>query len=174
MDVIPYVVIASNNYIKNDFRAYMLLEAQRWKIKSIESNKSQIFMVNKSNVNDILSDKVVMNVMKSPTKSEINTKVLEDFMNMVVTKCDKVCYGSKSVEYAHDLLAIETLLITDEILENKDIKLRKKYSELKKSVHEAGGKVIQFNEVEGQRLAQMTGIGAILRFPIPNFDDLVL
>ncbi|XP_055808341.1 protein PELOTA 1-like [Solanum dulcamara] len=174
MNVIPYVVIASSNSIKDDFRTYMLLEVQRWKIKPIESNKSRILMVNKSNVKDILSDKVVMNVMKGMTKSEINTKVLEEFMNMVVTKSDKVCYGSKSVEYAHELLAIETLLITDKILENKDIKLRKKYSELKISVHEAGGKVVLFGDVEGHRLAQMTGIAAILRFPIPNIDDLVL
>lgn len=173
MDVVPYVVIASNESVKDEFRVYLLLEAQRLKIKSIESNKSRILMVNKSNVKEILSDKVVTSVIKG-TKSEMDMKVLEEFMNMVITKCDRACYGTKSVEYAHDLMAIETLLITEEILENKDIKLRKKYLGLKKSVNEAGGKVVQFNDVEGHRLAQMTGVAAILRFPIPNLDELVL
>ncbi|XP_060178323.1 protein PELOTA 1-like [Lycium barbarum] len=167
MDIVPYVVIASNESIKDEFRVYLS------KIKSIESKKSRILMVNKNNVKEILTDKVVMNVMKG-TKSEMNMKVLDEFMNLVVTKCDRACYGTKSVEYAHDLMAIETLLITEEILENKDIKLRKKYLGLKKSVNEAGGKVVQFNDVEGHRLAQMTGVAAILRFPIPNLEDLVL
>ncbi|XP_059295325.1 protein PELOTA 1-like [Lycium ferocissimum] len=167
MDIVPYVVIASNESIKDEFRVYLS------KIKSIESKKSRILMVNKNNVKEILTDKVVMNVMKG-TKSEMDMKVLDEFMNLVVTKCDRACYGTKSVEYAHDLMAIETLLITEEILENKDIKLRKKYLGLKKSVNEAGGKVVQFNDVEGHRLAQMTGVAAILRFPIPNLEDLVL
>ncbi|KAH0723379.1 hypothetical protein KY285_005933 [Solanum tuberosum] len=79
-----------------------------------------------------------------------------------------------NVEYAHELLAIETLLITEELLENKDINLRKKYSKLKKLVQETGGKVVQFSDIERDRLAQMTEIAAILRFPIPNIDDLVL
>ncbi|KAJ8570656.1 hypothetical protein K7X08_037628 [Anisodus acutangulus] len=173
MDVVPYVVIASNESIKDEFRVYLLLEAQRSKIKSIESNKSRILMVNKNNVKEILSDKVVMSVIKG-TKNEMDMKVLDEFMNLVLTKCGMACYGTKSVEYAHELMAIETLLITEEILENKDVKLRKKYLGLKKSVNEAGGKVVQFNDVQGHRLAQMTGVAAILRFPIPNLDELVL
>ncbi|KAH0720959.1 hypothetical protein KY284_005989 [Solanum tuberosum] len=167
MNVIPYVVIASKDSIKDDFRAYLLLEAHKRKIKSIERNISCILMVNHNNIKDILSDKVVTNM-------NINTKVLEQFMDMVINKSDWVCYGTKSVEYAHELLAIKTLLITEELLENKDINLRKKYSKLKKLVQETGGKVVQFSDVERDKLAHMTGIAAILRFPIPNIDDLVL
>ncbi|XP_049342646.1 protein PELOTA 1-like [Solanum verrucosum] len=167
MNVISYVVIASKDSIKDDFRAYLLLEAHKRKIKFIERNISCILMVNHNNIKDILSDKVVTNM-------NTNTKVHEQFMNMVINKSDWVCYGTKSVEYAHELLAIETLLITEELLENKDINLRKKYSKLKKLVQETGGKVVQFSDVERDRLAQMTGIAAILRFPIPNIDDLVL
>nr|XP_004249791.1 protein PELOTA 1-like [Solanum lycopersicum] len=167
MDVIPNMVIASKDSIKDDFRAYLLLEAQKRKIKSIERNESRILMIHQNNIKDILSDKVIKNM-------NANTKVIEKFMDMVINKCDWVCYGTKSVEYAHELLAIDTLLITEELSEKKDIKLRKKYSKLKKLVQEAGGKVIQFSDVEGDKLAQMTGIAAILRFPIPNIDDLVL
>ncbi|CAN4118875.1 unnamed protein product [Withania somnifera] len=173
MDVLSYVVIASNEAIKDEFRVYLLLEAQKLKIKSISSNKSRILMVNKSNVEEILSDKMVMSMIKN-TKSEMDMEVFKEFMDMALTKCDRVCYGTKSVEYAHELMGIETLLITEEVLENKDIKLRKKYLALKKSVTEAGGKVIQFDELQGFRLAQMTGVAAILRFPIPNLDELIL
>ncbi|XP_069146181.1 protein PELOTA 1-like [Solanum lycopersicum] len=167
IDVIPNMVIASKDSIKDDFRAYLLLEAQKRKIKSIERNESRILMIHQNNIKDILSDKVIKNM-------NANTKVIEKFMDMVINKCDWVCYGTKSVEYAHELLAIDTLLITEELSEKKDIKLRKKYSKLKKLVQEAGGKVIQFSDVEGEKLAQMTGIAAILRFPIPNIDDLVM
>ncbi|WMV52403.1 hypothetical protein MTR67_045788 [Solanum verrucosum] len=76
----------------------------------------------------------------------------------------------QNVEYAHELLVIETLLITEEMWENNDINLRKKYSKLKNLVQETGEKGVQFS---GDRLAEMTRIAAILRFPIPNIDDLV-
>ncbi|XP_015055095.1 protein PELOTA 1-like [Solanum pennellii] len=187
MDVIPNMVIASKDSIKDDFRAYLLLEAKKRKIKSIERNESRILVIHQNNIKDVLSDRVIIN-MNANVKNNIkdvlsdrvimnmnaNVKVIEKFMDMVINKCDWVCYGTKSVEYAHELLAIDTLLITEELSEKKDIKLRKKYSKLKKLVQEAGGKVIQFSDVEGEKLAQMTGIAAILRFPIPNIDDLVL
>ncbi|KAG5583040.1 hypothetical protein H5410_053667 [Solanum commersonii] len=112
------VVIASKDSIKDEFRAYLLLEAHKRKIKSIERSISCVV-----------------------TNMNTNTKVLEQFMNMVINKSDW----------------------------NKHINLRKKYSKLKKLVQETGGKVVQFSDT----LAQMTGIAAILRFPIPNIDDLV-
>ncbi|XP_009623195.1 protein PELOTA 1-like [Nicotiana tomentosiformis] len=173
MDVIPYVVIASCESIKDEFRVYLLLEAHRSKIKSIENNKSRILLVNKNNEKEILHDKVVMSMMKN-TKSEIDIKVLDEFMNMVSTNSKRACYGTKDVEYAHELMAIETLLITKEILRNEDNKMRQKYLRMEKSVKKAGGKVVQFNQDIGQRLAQLTGIAAILRFPLPDVDELVL
>ncbi|XP_009759125.1 protein PELOTA 1-like [Nicotiana sylvestris] len=173
MDIIPYVVIASCESIKNEFRVYLLLEAQRSKIKSIENNKSRILLVNKNNVKEILHDKIVMSMMKD-TKSAMDTKVLDEFMNLVSTNSKRACYGTKDVEYAHELMAVETLLITKEILKNEDNKVTQKYLVMEKSIKKAGGTVVQFNQDVGQRLAELTGIAAILRFPLPDVDELIL
>ncbi|KAM3340054.1 protein PELOTA 1-like [Capsicum galapagoense] len=163
-------------------------------IKSNEHVKSGVFQTleleikKKFNLTKKIWDEETIRVLKdepaqkkesehdfgSRKRVELNMNLLEKFMNMVATNSDRACYGTQSVEYAHELMAIDTLLITEKVFENNDFKVRKKYCALKKSVIEAGGKVLQFNDVEGDKLARMTGVAAILRFPIPNLDDLVL
>ncbi|CAB4317683.1 unnamed protein product [Prunus armeniaca] len=77
-----------------------------------------------------------------------------------------------SVEMAHELMAIETLLIMDDLFESAEIGTRHKYVGLVKSVKEAGGKATVFSakHVAGVELAT-TSIAAILRFPMPDLDD---
>ncbi|KAH9305020.1 hypothetical protein KI387_009424, partial [Taxus chinensis] len=51
----------------------------------------------------------------------------------------RACYGPKHVEVAHEQLAIQTLLITDELFRNADVVSRQKYVELTESIKNAGG-----------------------------------
>lgn len=77
-----------------------------------------------------------MSMIKN-AKSATQTKVLEEFMNMVLTKCDRACYDTESVEYAHESMAIETFLITEECWKIRILKLEKSIWGWKKSVNEA-------------------------------------
>ena len=72
------------------------------------------------------------------------------------------------------MLAIDSLLVTDGLFRNSNVKLRKKYVQLVESVREAGGKVYIFSSmhVSGQQLEQVSGVAAILRFPLPDLDEL--
>ncbi|CAK9162273.1 unnamed protein product [Ilex paraguariensis] len=55
-----------------------------------------------------------------------------------------------------------------------DIERRKKYVNLVNSVKDSGGTVHIFStmHVSGEQLAQLTGIAAILRFPLPDLEDI--
>jgi len=87
-------------------------------------------------------------------------------------------YGFNQVSRANDALAIETLLVTDELFRASDLPTRRKYVNLVESVKENGGDVKVFSSlhVSGEQLGMLSGVAAILRFPMPDleaeeFDD---
>ncbi|XP_034473936.1 protein pelota [Drosophila innubila] len=55
----------------------------------------------------------------------------------------------------------------------QDVNLRKEYVNLVESVRDAGGEVKIFSSmhISGEQLAQLTGIAALLRFPMPELED---
>lgn len=50
---------------------------------------------------------------------------------------------------------------------------RKRWVALTEEVHKAGGTSIIFSgaHVAGEQLTQLTGVAAILRFPLPDLED---
>ncbi|KAL6273603.1 hypothetical protein ACE6H2_024295 [Prunus campanulata] len=166
--------------MKEDFRSFLIGEAQRLEYKSIENNKSRIVVVNtskgdnsncSSSLHEVLHDNAVMNLIKD-TKAAMEIRAYKEFSDMVSSNSDRACYGAKSVEMAHELMAIETLLITDDLFESAEIETTHKYAGLVKSVKEAGGKAIVFSAKHVARVElATTGIAAILRFPMPDLDD---
>ncbi|KAL4353997.1 hypothetical protein GQ457_06G009430 [Hibiscus cannabinus] len=168
-------VIGSPGSIKDEFRAYVLEEAERLKMNSIGDNKSRLVTVNignKEGLKEMLKGDEVMGLVKN-TKAAMEIKAYKEFWDLLSTDSDRACYGAKSVEIAGEMMAIQTLLIIDDLLKNKEIALRQKYMELVKSVKKAGGKAFVYSpmHVSGEQLAQFTGIAAILRFPLPDLDD---
>ncbi len=63
-------------------------------------------------------------------------------------------------------------MITDELFRNIDFVKRRRYIDLVDSVKFSGGEVRLFSSMHasGERLGQLTGIAAILRFPMPDLD----
>ncbi|KAK1310397.1 hypothetical protein QJS10_CPA08g00258 [Acorus calamus] len=108
------------------------------------------------------------------TQAAQEVRALKDFFSMLPDDIGRACYGPKHVELANQRTAIQTLLITDALFRNSDVATRKKYVELVESVKNNGGNVHIFSSmhVSGEQLAQLTGIAAILRFPLPELDDL--
>ncbi|KXJ82084.1 hypothetical protein RP20_CCG015627 [Aedes albopictus] len=55
----------------------------------------------------------------------------------------------------------------------QDVATRKEYVQLVDSVRDSGGEVKIFSSmhVSGEQLAQLTGVAAILRFPMPELED---
>lgn len=87
---------------------------------------------------------------------------------------DKAYYGYDHVAKAHQQLAIDSLLVTDELFRASDVKTRKRYVELVEGVRQNGGQTFIFSSmhVSGQQLQQVSGVAAILRYPMPDLDEL--
>lgn len=107
------------------------------------------------------------------TKAVEDVKALETFFNMLHTDQDRAYYSYKHVVAANANSAIETLMITDELFRSQDIATRRKYVNLVESVRANGGIVRLFSSlhVSGEKLGQISGIAAILRFPMPEIDE---
>jgi len=107
------------------------------------------------------------------TKAAGEVKALESFYAMLQTEPEKAFYGLKQVEKANESQAIETLMISDNLFRSSDVPTRKRYVHLVESVKENGGDVKMFSSlhVSGEQLGQLTGIAALLRFPMPELED---
>ncbi|KAF0890649.1 hypothetical protein E2562_004166 [Oryza meyeriana var. granulata] len=177
-EVVQCVVIASPGFTKDQFRDYMHLEAARRDLRKIIENRSRIILAHapsgyKHSLKEVLDSPSVMTLIKD-TKAAQEVQALKDFFNMLTNDSARACYGPKHVEIANDRLAIQTLLITDNLFRNSDIATRQNYVRLVESVKKFGGTVHIFSSmhVSGEQLAQLTGIAAILRFPLPDLEDI--
>ncbi|CAN1246612.1 Protein PELOTA 1, partial [Linum grandiflorum] len=177
-NVVRCAVIASPGFTKDQFHRYLLLEAERKQLRSIIENKSKIILVHttsgyKHSLREVLDAPNVMNMIK-------DTKAAEEVLSPTCLSAfsfkdsDRACYGPKHVEVANERLAVQDLLITDDLFRNADIPTRQKYVDMVKSVKSNGGKAHIFSTMHssGEQLAQLTGIAAILRFPLPDLDDI--
>jgi len=97
-------------------------------------------------------------------------------IRMIDTNPDKAYYGFNHVQKANEELAIDCLLVTDELFRSSELATRKKYVKLVEDVRENGGIVYQFSSlhVSGAQLNQLSGVAAILRYPLPDLDQLEL
>ncbi|XVF41583.1 hypothetical protein PTKIN_Ptkin01aG0290900 [Pterospermum kingtungense] len=177
-NVVRCAVIASPGFTKDQFQRHLLLEAERRQLRPIIENKSRIILVRtssgyKHSLREVLDAPNVMNMIKD-TKAAQEVRALQDFFNMLSNDPARACYGPKHVEIAHERMAVQTLLITDDLFRNSDVVTRLKYVNLVKSVKDSGGTAHIFSSmhVSGEQLAQLTGIAAILRFPLPDLEDI--
>ncbi|XP_030925028.1 protein PELOTA 1-like [Quercus lobata] len=118
-NTIRCVVIGSPGCVKDEFRGYLLSEAQRLKLKPIEDNKSRIVVAttspsNTHNLSEVLNDNAVINLIRE-TNVVPEIRVFKEFLDMLTSNTDRACYGPKSVETAREMLVIETLLIIDDL-----------------------------------------------------------
>ncbi|KAG9447440.1 hypothetical protein H6P81_013568 [Aristolochia fimbriata] len=176
--VVRCAVIASPGFTKDQFYNYLMLEAERQQLRNIIENKSHIILSHatsgyKHSLKDVLDAPHVMNMIKD-TKAAQEVRALKDFFNMLSSEPDRACYGPKHVEVANERMAIQTLLITDDLFRNSNTETRQKYVNLADSVKALGGSAHIFSTMHasGEQLAQLTGIAAILRFPLPDLDDI--
>ncbi|WRX22959.1 eRF1 domain 1/Pelota-like - like 6 [Theobroma cacao] len=177
-NVVRCAVIASPGFTKDQFHRHLLLEAERRQLRPIIENKSRIILVHtssgyKHSLREVLDAPNVMNMIKD-TKAAQEVRALKDFFSMLSNDPARACYGPKHVEIAHERMAVQTLLITDDLFRNSDIATRQKYVNLVNSVKDSGGTAHIFSSmhVSGEQLAQLTGIAAILRFPLPDLEDI--
>ncbi|KAK9145933.1 hypothetical protein Sjap_005836 [Stephania japonica] len=176
LDNTRFAIIASNGSVKNQFFEFLVTESKKRRIMSITNNKSKIALISmnsKQSLKDVVESSEVKKLVNGSIDAE-ETEVYKAFSNALDS--GKACYGSRSVEMAIELVAVETLLITDDLYKSCDAGKRRKYESLVEDVKKSGGAAMVFSSktTNGKELEKMTGIAAVLRFPVPDLDDLEL
>jgi protein pelota len=175
---VKVVLVGSPGYVKDDFFQYMQQEAVRRDDRSIIENKSKFVLVKASNghkyaLEEVFADPNIMSQMND-TKVAREVEVLHKFMRMMDVDPDRAYYGFHHVQQAQEQQAVDSLLVTDELFRSSNVKMRRQYVDLVENVRANGGSVYIFSSmhISGQQLQQVSGVAAILRYPLPDLDEL--
>ena len=176
-EIVKCLVIAGPGFTKEGFKEFLDLEAQRKDIRVLILNKSKMVVAPASSayrhaLKEVLASPVVASQIKD-TKAAQEVNALGDFMAMLGSDPARAFYGPGHVRAAHELGAIDTLLISDSLFRTADPVLRTKYAALVEEVEANGGRALVFSGAHssGEQLNQLTGVAAILRFPLPELED---
>uniref|UniRef100_A0A7S3PPM2 eRF1 domain-containing protein n=1 Tax=Aplanochytrium stocchinoi TaxID=215587 RepID=A0A7S3PPM2_9STRA len=157
-----------------------MARAQREDIKVILKNKSMFILAHSSSgykhdLDEVLKDPGIQSRL-ADTSALKEVNALNKFLMMLNNNSEKAFYSYNHVKAALDQGAIRTLLITDSLFRSNNIQTRKKYVSLVEDCREAGAEVMIFSalHVSGKQLEQMSGVAAILRFPVPEIEEIEL
>ncbi|KAJ6515768.1 hypothetical protein C8R45DRAFT_957556 [Mycena sanguinolenta] len=167
------IVIASPGWVRDSVYDYMVSEASRRGDKVLQKAlKDKVIKVHISSPHvhslvEVLKSPEIISQLKE-TKFAREGIVLDKFFKMLGTDEMRAWYGPDHVVLASDRGAIGTLLISDNLFRASNPEIRKKYVELVEAVQQKGGEVVIFSSMHesGQQLNQLTGIAAILTFPL--------
>ncbi|RCH84293.1 hypothetical protein CU098_004607, partial [Rhizopus stolonifer] len=177
-DIAKAILIASPGFVKDQVYAYIFDQAVKTGNKTVLENKSKFILIHCSSghkhaLTEVMQDPSVQAKL-ADTKAAREVQALDKFYEMMNMDPDRAFYGYDHVAKANDRGAVGTLLVTDELFRSADITTRKKYVALVEQVRAQNGQVYVFSSMHpsGEQLNQLTGVAAILTFPIPDIDEL--
>eukprot|EP01096_Ripella_sp_DP13-Kostka_P005883 TRINITY_DN2049_c0_g1_i1.p1 TRINITY_DN2049_c0_g1~~TRINITY_DN2049_c0_g1_i1.p1 ORF type:complete len:505 (-),score=237.27 TRINITY_DN2049_c0_g1_i1:147-1580(-) len=180
LDLLKCIIVGSNGFLNEKFMNFMEEMIVRHDIKSLREHKRKFLLCHCStghmgSLDEMLSTPSVQSQIQD-TRLFSQVNALNKFMESLRNDTDMAVYGFRSVVYAHSMRALKTLMITDTLFRNNNINQRRVYVDLVEKSKAAGIDVLIFSSlhVSGQQLDQLTGIAAILHFPVPDIDDLSL
>ncbi|CDF33481.1 unnamed protein product [Chondrus crispus] len=178
MDKLKVLLIASPGYVKDGFYKYMGMEAARQDLRSIIDNKAKMVLCHASSghkhaFHEVLTRPELQSRL-AKTKAVSEVQALNDFHEMLGKDQDRAVYGPAHVNHAAEMGAIDKLLVTDTLFRAPDPEKRQKVVTLVENIKQSGATVNIFStqHVTGEQLNLMSGIAAILRFPLPDLDDI--
>jgi len=178
LDLVKCVVLAGPGFVKDDYLTWMMQRATQTGDVALLQKKS-VFVaahtscVHKQALKELLADEQIQKSIAN-TKAAAHLRALEDFYQMVKSEPDRVSFGPKQVKEAVDRGGVGTLMVVDSLFRNANVGTRRQYVEMTESVREQGGTVHVFSSqhVSGEQLQQLSGIAAVLRFPMPELEDI--
>ncbi|BGP28964.1 Translation factor pelota [Rhodotorula toruloides] len=166
------LIIASPGFTKETVHSFLLEEAVRQNNKALIQAKSKFLLLHSPthhahSLTQILSSPEVSSQLKD-TKFAQEGVMLEKFFKMLEENPLRAWYGESHVFKAAERGAIGKLLVSDELFRSPSVARRKKFVQLVEDVKAYGGEVLMFSSMHesGQQLNQLTGIAAILTYPL--------
>lgn len=179
-DKVKCLVIAGPGFTKDAFYDFLKLDAARRNSKTLQSNFGRVIKAHSSSayahaLSEVLENPTLRGLIAN-TKAVSEVRALDDFFEMLANDPARAFYGPAHVMAAHELNAIDQLLLTDTVFRTRDIKLRKMWVRATEEVVASGGRVHFFSSAHasGGQLEQLTGAAAILRFPLAELVDAEL
>ncbi|GAA47775.1 protein pelota [Clonorchis sinensis] len=178
-DIVKCVILASPGFVREQFFDYLMQTSTKQDKRVFLENKGKFVLVHSSSghkhaLKEVLMDSSIQSKLAN-TKAAAEVNALNDFYQMLKVDQSRAFYGYKHVKAASDALAIDTLLVSDALFRSRDLEERRRYVSLVDTVKEDQGTVRIFSSlhVSGEQLNQLSGVAAILRFPIPepNSDE---
>ncbi|MEW5309126.1 MAG: hypothetical protein WDW38_001035 [Sanguina aurantia] len=176
--VVKCLVIAGPGFAKDSFREFLDEEAVRREIRPLIEHRDRILVAPassafKHSLKEVLACPLIACRIKN-TKAARETQALQQFYDMLSNDPSRAFYGPAHVEAAGELGAVQTLLISDSLFRMKNVAARARYAALVEAVRAAGGDALIFSamHLSGEALNQLSGIAAILRFPLPELEEL--
>mmetsp|Transcript_17278 Transcript_17278/g.35885 ORF Transcript_17278/g.35885 Transcript_17278/m.35885 type:complete len:392 (-) Transcript_17278:561-1736(-) len=177
LTVVKVCLIASPGFVKDAFFRFMVDEASRKNHRSIIENKFKFIHAHSSSghkqaLEEVLSSPAMQTRLQD-TRAVAESGALQAFFDTLTSDPDRAVYGPGHVFYADSMCAIQTLLLTDQLFRDVDVGKRKKHVTLVEHVRASGGivHILSSLHTTGEQLASMTGIAALLRFPLPDLDE---
>jgi protein pelota len=164
------IVIIGVGFVKNDFVRFLQNEAADV-TKSVVDVKS----VNNGGVvgiNEALRSGILVKAKKHLRIAE-ETEIVEEVLRRLGKGESTVTYGSEEVDNAIKLGAVEKLLLADSLLREGSDEQRLLLEETMKAAEQKGGEivVISTEHESGTKLEALSGIAALLRFPLSAVAD---
>ncbi|KAF7455729.1 protein PELOTA 1 [Cryptosporidium felis] len=175
LEEVDSIILGGPGFYKDDYLKF-LMDSDCCKNKDfshIFKEKKHIFLTAKassvfqSSIDEILLSEELLERLEN-TKAFQQTRLIQHFQFLLATKPDYVCYGFKSTENALDNNAVETLLVSESLVRSDSLKIRARLAEITETNSKLGGKTCIFSSSHnsGKTLEGMSGIAAVLRFPV--------
>ncbi|BGP36859.1 Translation factor pelota [Rhodotorula kratochvilovae] len=171
-DELKVLIIASPGFTKETVHSFLIEEAVRQGNKSLLQAKNKFLLLHSPShhvhsLTQILSSPEVSSQLKD-TKFAQEGVMLEKFFKMLDENPLRAWYGEGHVLKAAERGAISKLLVSDELFRAPSVVRRRMFVKLVEDVKAYGGEVLMFSSMHesGQQLNQLTGIAALLSFPL--------
>ncbi|OLL24518.1 Protein pelota [Neolecta irregularis DAH-3] len=177
LEELKVVLIASPGFVGEGFINHVMYQAARLDDKVVMRSKSKLVLVHCSSghvhsLNEVLKSPQVISQL-SNTKFARESLAMDKFYRMLNDNEAQAWYGPKHVAAAVEKGAVGTLLISDSLFRSNNVGERKKYVKMVENVRSGGGEALIFSSMHesGTQLDQLTGIAAILTFPLPDLES---
>ncbi|OCF36702.1 mRNA surveillance protein pelota [Kwoniella heveanensis CBS 569] len=166
------IVIASPGFTRESLYDYIFQQATLTSNKPLLQSRSKWIKVHSttSHVHGLVEALRAPEVAKMLQGAKFAREGvgLDKFHKMLATDELRAWYGPEHVALAVDRGAVGTLLISDDLFRSSDPATRTHYVEMVESVRARGGEALIFSSMHesGQQLNLLTGIAAILTYPL--------
>lgn len=170
-EVIKCLLVASPGFVKEQFAEFLEATRPQW-----YNPKVIVYAHASSGEKYALADTLLEpSVKESLANVEFtqDLEIIDQFFKTLSLDPHKAAYSLIDVEISAAQKAVESLIISDSLLKTKRLANRRRIVDVVQSVRSNGGlvKVVSTLHLAGERLQQLSGIAAILRFPVYDLQE---